>query len=77
MANLLAEEGLFPELIQNEVTPERITAATLEIIRDRDKLARISAGLKRIRNRLGGPGASRRAAAVALELLQESKTNQK
>ncbi len=77
MANLLAEEGLFPELIQHEVTPARITAATLEIVRDREKLARISAGLKRIRNRLGGPGASRRAAAVALELLQKSNANRK
>jgi lipid-A-disaccharide synthase len=69
MANLLAEEELFPELIQGDVTPARITAAVLQIITDPDRLARISAGLKRIRRRLGGPGASARAANVALELL--------
>ena len=53
MANLLAEEELFPELIQHDVNPARITAAVLQIIRDPDHLARISAGLKRIRRGLG------------------------
>ena len=77
MANLLAEEGLFPELIQDDVTPGRITEAVLQVIRDPEKLAGISAGIKRIRNRLGGPGASTRAAAVALELLPIPNTNQK
>jgi lipid-A-disaccharide synthase len=71
MANLLAEEGLFPELIQDEVTPAGISAAVLGIIRDPERLTRISAGLRRIRQRLGGPGASDRAAAVALELLED------
>jgi lipid-A-disaccharide synthase len=69
MANLLAEEGLFPELIQQEVTPARITAAALSLLRDADHLARIRTGLKRLVQRLGGPGAAVRAAAVARELL--------
>ena len=77
MANLLAEEALFPELIQQEVTPERITAAVLQIVREPERMARISAGIKRIRDRLGGPGASRRAAAVALDLLRKPNTNLK
>ena len=69
MANLLAEEGLFPELIQQEVAPDRITAAALSLLRDADHLARIRTGLKRLVQRLGGPGAAVRAAAVARELL--------
>jgi lipid-A-disaccharide synthase len=77
MANLLAEEELFPELIQDDVNPARITAAVRQIIRDPENLARISAGLKRIRHRLGGPGASARAAAVAVELLGLSNINKK
>ena len=75
MANLLAEEGLFPELIQEDVTAARITGAVMELIRNPETLGRISAGLKRIRQRLGGEGASIRAAAVALDLLGKSKTN--
>ena len=77
MANLLAKEELFPELIQQDVNPARLTAAVMQLLRDPDYLARISAGLKRIRERLGGPGASQRAAAVALDLLGLSNTNQK
>ena len=77
MANLLAEEELFPELVQGDVTPARITTAVLQIITDPDHLAQISAGVKRIRHRLGGPGASARAAAVALELLGLSNINKK
>lgn len=73
MANLLAEEDLFPELIQNEVQPSLVTAAVFRLIRDANHLNRISTGIKRIRRRLGGPGASRRAAAVALELLTQGK----
>jgi lipid-A-disaccharide synthase len=77
MANLLAEEELFPELIQHAVTPARITAAVLQVIREPAQLARISAGLKRIVHRLGGPGASARAAGVVLDLLGLSNTNLK
>jgi lipid-A-disaccharide synthase len=69
MANLLAQEALFPELIQDEVTPTKITAAALHLIKDTAQLARIRAGLLQLRQGLGGPGASSRAAAVALELL--------
>jgi len=76
MANLLAQEALFPELIQREVTPAKITAAAVNLIKDAGHLTRISAGLKRMKQRLGGPGASERAAAVALELL-EPKTGGK
>ncbi len=77
MVNLLAEEGLFPELIQHDVTPARITNTIMRLIHDPEQLARISAGLKRIRYRLGGEGASTRAAAVALDLLRKSKMNVK
>jgi lipid-A-disaccharide synthase len=77
MANLLAREELFPELIQQDVNPARLTAAVMALLRDLDHLARICAGIKRIREQLGGPGASQQAAAVALDLLGLANNKQK
>ncbi|AEB09120.1 lipid-A-disaccharide synthase [Desulfobacca acetoxidans] len=71
IVNLLAAEGLFPELIQHEVTPANITAAALKLICEPEQITRISTGIRKIWHRLGGPGASGRAAAVALELLRK------
>ncbi len=69
MANLLAGERLFPELIQDDFTPERLAGEALDLIRDAGRLEKMRRGLARIVNRLGGPGASRRAAQVALEVM--------
>lgn len=69
MANLLAEERLFPELIQAAVTPEAIAVRMQEWLTHPESLDKLRRGLTRLIHRLGGPGASRRAAAIALELL--------
>lgn len=69
MANLLAGERLFPELIQDDFTPERLAREVLGLIGDRERLATIRQGLARVATRLKGPGASARAARVALELV--------
>jgi lipid-A-disaccharide synthase len=70
MANLLAGEGLFPELIQEECTPESLAREVLSWIRKPERLAQVRPGLARVVERLGSPGASRRAAEVALEVIQ-------
>jgi lipid-A-disaccharide synthase len=69
MANLLAGERLFPELIQDDFTPERLAQEVLGLIGDRQRLAAIRRGLARVITRLQGPGASSRAAQVALSLV--------
>ncbi len=69
MANLLAGERLFPELIQDDFTPARLAREVLGLIGDRERLAAIRQGLARVITRLKGPGASARAAQVALELM--------
>lgn len=68
MANLLADERLFPELIQDDFTPERLAQEVLKLIADRRRLEAIFQGLARVMARLQGRGVSARAAQVALEL---------
>jgi lipid-A-disaccharide synthase len=69
MANLLAGEGLYPELIQDDLTPERLAGEVLEWIKEPRRLERVRQGLARVVERLGPPGASARAAKVAVELI--------
>jgi len=77
MANLLAEERLFPELLQDDFTPVRLAQEVLGLIGDRARLAAIYRGLARVISRLKGPGASQRAAQVALELAAVGKKQKK
>jgi lipid-A-disaccharide synthase len=69
MANLLAGEGLYPELIQADLTPERLAKEVLEWLREPQRLEHVRQGLARVVERLGPPGASERAARVAVELI--------
>jgi lipid-A-disaccharide synthase len=73
MANLLASERIFPELLQDDFTPARLAHEMLGLIGDRERLAAIRQGLARVITRLKGPGASARAAQVALELMAAGK----
>jgi lipid-A-disaccharide synthase len=69
MPNILADEALFPELIQNEATGERIADAALKILNDPGQRPKIKARLKRVAEALGAPGAPARAAEAVIDLL--------
>jgi lipid-A-disaccharide synthase len=73
MANLLAGERIFPELIQDDFTPARLAQEVLDLIGDRERLKSIFRGLGRVITRLQSPGASARAAQLALELAAADK----
>jgi lipid-A-disaccharide synthase len=66
----LAKERLFPELIQDDFTPENLAGEVISLIRDPGRLDQVRRGLIQVIQRLGGPGASRRAARVALNLME-------
>jgi lipid-A-disaccharide synthase len=68
MVNLIAGERIVPELVQDEFTPERVAAEAVSMLTNRDRAAQIREGLARVREQLGGPGASRRAAAAILKV---------
>ena len=71
MANLLAGERLFPELLQEDFTPARLAREVVDLVAHPERLAALRRGLARLLESLGGPGASARAAQVAVELMQE------
>jgi lipid-A-disaccharide synthase len=68
MVNLIAGERIVPELVQDAFTPEAVAREAISMLTDRERSARIRAGLATVRSRLGGPGASRRAAEAILRV---------
>jgi lipid-A-disaccharide synthase len=69
MVNLIAGERIVPELVQDAFTPEAVSREAVSILTDPARAARIRAGLARVRERLGGSGASRRAAAAIMRVV--------
>jgi lipid-A-disaccharide synthase len=68
MVNLIAGERVVPELIQDAFTPEAVAGEAVSMLTDPARAASIRGGLGRVRARLGGPGASRRAAEAILQV---------
>jgi lipid-A-disaccharide synthase len=73
MVNLIAGEKIVPEFVQDAFTPEAVAAEAVSMLTDSGRAARIREGLARVRARLGGPGASRRAAEAVLRVILDSR----
>ena len=71
MVNLIAGERIAPEFVQDAFTPEAVAREAISLLTDTDRIARVRSGLASVRARLGGPGASRRAAEAILRLVHE------
>jgi lipid-A-disaccharide synthase len=67
MANILAGEALVPELIQDQARPEALAEESVKILKDLDGRRDLRQRLLALRLKLGGPGASRRAAEEILK----------
>ncbi|MBA3641230.1 MAG: lipid-A-disaccharide synthase [Acidobacteriota bacterium] len=68
MVNLIAGRRVVLELIQDEFTPAAVAGEALRLLTDREHAARVKTDLREVRQKLGGPGASRRAADAVLSL---------
>ena len=67
MVNLVAGRPVVTELIQDACTPEAIAVEARSLLIDRARAAKMQQDLAEVIVKLGGPGASERAAAAVLD----------
>ena len=72
LVNIVAGKTVVPELVQDDVTPERIAGELETVLGDHDQHRRVEEELVRVRTVLGEGGASKRAAAAVIELLEKA-----
>jgi len=72
MVNLIAGRRLVAELIQSDFTGGRVAREALGLLEDEPGRRRMKEGLAEVRQRLGAPGGSARAAEEVLKVLAES-----
>jgi len=68
MVNLVAGERVAPELIQDDFTPQAVAREAVALLSDPARRARTIAGLRAVKEKLGGGGATSRAADAVLEV---------
>jgi lipid-A-disaccharide synthase len=75
MANLVAGRRIVPELIQEDFTPAAVAREAVRFMTDAALYARTSDELRRVREKLGEPGASGRAADAVLAVAFRSASS--
>jgi len=75
MANLVAGKRIVAELIQDEFTSERVADECVRLLTDEQLCQRTRDELRRVRERLGGGGASGRAAEAVLTVARSKPRN--
>ncbi len=70
LANLVAGKKVVPELVQYDLTPDNLAKQALELLNNKQLLADTRIELMKAKEKLGEPGASRRAAQAILDFLK-------
>jgi lipid-A-disaccharide synthase len=68
MVNLIAGERVVAELIQEACTPDAVAQETIDLLTNAGRVVEMKEQLALVREKLGAPGASQRAAAAILEV---------
>ena len=69
LVNIIAGKTIVPELIQSDANGPRIASEALAILLNEEKKQEMIAQLSDIRAKLGEPGAARRAAQIACDMI--------
>jgi len=67
--NILAREEVVPELLQDDLTQERLRREAEDLLDSHERRERMRRGYDRVARELGPPGASARAAEAVIETL--------
>ena len=67
LPNLIANRGVVPEVLQDELTGQRLAAEALRLIEDPAAAGAQRAAFEHVRAQLGAPGVGRRAAQAVIE----------
>ncbi len=71
LVNLIAEKRIVPELIQGQASPANIFNETSKLLKNPHLLSTIKAELEKVKEKLGSPGASRRAAQILYRFIHQ------
>lgn len=71
LVNIIAEKKIVPELIQYKFSPRALAQLTIKYLENNEQLMQIKQELKKIKDKLGTPGASSRAAGIILDFLKK------
>ncbi|HIN12599.1 MAG TPA: lipid-A-disaccharide synthase [Acidobacteria bacterium] len=75
MVNLVAEKVIVPEFLQEAFTPEAVAGEAVRFLTDETHAATTRAELRTVREKLGGSGASRRAAEQVLDVVRAHRAS--
>jgi len=70
MPNIIVGEAILPEVLGDEATPERLVEEGLALLKDEERRERVAQAYAKVREKLGPPGAARRAAEMVVKALE-------
>jgi lipid-A-disaccharide synthase len=76
LVNIVAEEEVVPELLNEQVTPERIATEALKVLKDPEQARAVRERLQKVRESLGAPGVVERIARSMADSMKLSPGSQ-